>query len=275
MADEHFAVHRIDEGIYHLFEAAGVGCTLVTGTDQALLLDTGYGFGDLERTVRRLTDLPLLVVNSHGHIDHIGGNHAFGEAYLHEDDMDLARQHSSEALREGMLKAVDSGVLPDGFQGEAYIRRKLPSWTGIREGHVFRLGDRDLEVYHTPGHSPGSIALLDRKTGTLLGADTVMPMVWLFLPESTSVSVYQASLEKLRRLPFRRIVSSHFPHALDRSCLEGLIRCASRIDVSKSVPYSTPLAEGEALLYTEEGEAGEESRVSIAYHISKLAAAPQ
>ncbi|WP_426446524.1 MBL fold metallo-hydrolase [Paenibacillus sp. S-38] len=267
MTQGYYSVHPIDDGIYHLFEPAGVGCTLVTGTEQALLLDTGYGFGNLADTVRGLTDLPVILVNSHGHVDHIGGNLPFGRAYLHEADMDLARLHGSQTMRRHILGAVDASHLPDGFSREAYAGRTPHGWSPVREGHRFSLGGRELAVYHTPGHTPGCISLLDSKTGTLLSADTVMPMVWLFLPESTGLSTYTASLEKLRKLPAGKIVSSHVPHALPVSCIDRLIECASRIDISKSVPYSTPLAAGEAYLYTDrEGD----MEVSIAFDPHKL-----
>ena len=75
---------KITDTIYHIYESCGVYCTLVLGTKAALLIDTGYGFGDILNKVRDITDLPLKVINTHGHVDHIQGNKYFDSVMIHE-----------------------------------------------------------------------------------------------------------------------------------------------------------------------------------------------
>ena len=76
---------------------------LIVGSHHALLFDTGYGYGDLRSVVQTITELPLYVVNSHGHVDHACGNASFGGAYIHPLDMELCREHNGPEMRRAEL----------------------------------------------------------------------------------------------------------------------------------------------------------------------------
>ncbi|MFP5109040.1 MBL fold metallo-hydrolase [Neobacillus sp. C211] len=144
----------------------------------------------------------------------------------------------------------------------------------VKEGQIFDIRQRELEVLHTPGHSQGCISLLDKKTGTLLSADIITPMIWMFLPESTSIKTLVSSLKKLKDLSFDKIVS-HFQNTFPKDFIDRLILCANNIDVNKSKPYNTPFigqeAQKGALIYAEGGEPFVSSDfVSIVFNESKL-----
>ena len=64
--DEYFTASYVSPGIYHIYENAGVCCTLILGSKSSLLVDTGYGFCDLPAFIRTLTKLPLIIINTHG-----------------------------------------------------------------------------------------------------------------------------------------------------------------------------------------------------------------
>lgn len=87
MHNEFYNINEIKEGVYHISDLNGICCTLIVGKEKALLFDTGYGIGDLKQVVKSITELPIIVVNSHGHLDHMGGNYQFEETYIHEDDI--------------------------------------------------------------------------------------------------------------------------------------------------------------------------------------------
>ena len=89
-----FRLTWLGEGLFRI-ENNAVHMDLLVGTHQALLWDTGYGYDDLYTLVRRITDLPLFVVNSHGHVDHVCGNCQFDSVFIHEADMELCRFHNS------------------------------------------------------------------------------------------------------------------------------------------------------------------------------------
>ena len=127
---------------------------LLEGDEKALLVDTGWGCGDLRRYVEGLTDRPLLVVNTHGHLDHAGGNGWWPEVHMHAD------------------AAGDADHLPP-----MPARRRMPFTSYqkvfVDDGFVFELGGREVEVLAIPAHAAGSIALLDRETGMLFCGDEI------------------------------------------------------------------------------------------------------
>ena len=93
-----YTVRELEPGIFRIGNSM-VFMDLMVGAHHALLFDTGYGFGDLRALVQSITDKPLYVVNSHGHVDHACGNEQFGGAYIHPLDMALCREHNGPELR--------------------------------------------------------------------------------------------------------------------------------------------------------------------------------
>ena len=83
------------DGIYHIWEPAGVASSLILGKTKALLIDTGYGYGDLKSVIQSLTDLPLRVVNTHCHIDHAGGNYLFQKSTKVENETEICFQKTA------------------------------------------------------------------------------------------------------------------------------------------------------------------------------------
>ena len=83
-----YEVRELEPGLYRICNS-GVFMDLIVGSHHALLFDTGYGYGDLKGVIRELTDKPLYVLNSHGHVDHACGNEAFSGAFIHPLDWAL------------------------------------------------------------------------------------------------------------------------------------------------------------------------------------------
>ena len=112
-----YTVRELEPGIYRIGNSM-VYMDLVVGEHHALLFDTGYGFGSLKAVVEELTDKPLYVVNSHGHVDHACGNEAFGGAYIHPLDMELCREHNSPKMRQAEL---DVAQVPMDFDLDTHL----------------------------------------------------------------------------------------------------------------------------------------------------------
>lgn len=98
-----FTKHKIAEGIFQITNPMDGCVTLIIGSEKALLWDTNFGILDLKAFVESLTDLPLIVVDSHGHVDHMNGNYQFPEVYLHPLDFELALRHSNPEWKTRVL----------------------------------------------------------------------------------------------------------------------------------------------------------------------------
>ncbi len=160
-------VIRINENTWR-FEDAGVRFLLLCGTEKAALVDTGRNTPDARKVAEGLTELPLVLVNTHADPDHISGNAAFDSFYMSPAEEENYRAHGGSG-------------------------RLLP----VREGDVIDLGGRTLRVIDIPGHTPGSIALLDEDARVLIGGDSVQDgTVFMFGPHR-DMARYIGSLEHL------------------------------------------------------------------------------
>ncbi|MGD2295344.1 MAG: MBL fold metallo-hydrolase [Candidatus Aminicenantes bacterium] len=189
--------------IYEPFQFEEAISFLATGKEGAVVIDTGTGIGDLKQVVSELTELPVSVVNTHTHWDHIGSNSQFEHTacFNHKDCIRKLR----EGLENAQLLPSVSGdsvwkPLPEGFDAATWSIPPVEPTTLLEDGDLIPLGERTLEVISTPGHSPGSICLLDRKNRILFTGDTFFPGPLYAYPEDVNVDDYIASLKKLNDL---------------------------------------------------------------------------
>lgn len=197
---------------------------LVLGSERAMLIDTGFGIDSLKKTIDTLTDLPIILVNTHGHPDHGGGNAEFGRPYLHPDDNELYAYKCSYEVR--LEEAMHWGI----ERLEERLQPTPPEPVPMADGQVFDLGGRILRVIHTPGHSRGSVCIFDEQTGTLFAGDNLNEKSTALVEScATTVSEYLASMEKLTRFPVQRICTGHVPAVLTPDYIEKKIICAKRI----------------------------------------------
>lgn len=202
MKNKQYEVHQIDASCWRI-EENGVRAFLITGTEKALLVDTGFGTGNIKEIVDNMTDLPLMLVNTHTDRDHIGCNLLFEKAYMHPSEYDRYHQGGGAGL------AVE------------------PLWEGDR----IDLGGRSFEVILIPGHTPGSIALLDAENRVLFSGDSVQAgTIYMFGP-GRNIKAYIASMIKLDAISnrFDTVYPSHGPIPVSSDILGGLIIGAKRI----------------------------------------------
>lgn len=273
MDNQYYNIKKIMDGVYHISDQNKICCTLIVGSKKSLLFDTGYGIGDLKQIVEVLTDLPIVVVNSHGHLDHMGGNYQFNKVYIHEDDIPLVKYI---LLSDKRNKIIDNykknAVLPKGFKEEDYVNKVYNvDYIPLKEGQVFDLGGYELEAIYCTGHTSGCVSLIERKNKLLLAGDTILQHVWMFLEESKSLIEYTNSLKKLNDLEFDILLTSHSTEVYGKELLNKLLHCVNNIDISKSTPYFNENYPYKAFMYSEGGKPFESQNfVSIVFREDKL-----
>ncbi|MGD9100529.1 MAG: MBL fold metallo-hydrolase [Anaerolineae bacterium] len=202
---------------------------LVAGKERCLLMDTGWGIGDLPGLVASLSSLPLSVVNTHGHPDHTFGNGQFEQIYLVKEPWPGFGKPLPIERRRWIVENILPKPLPPDFDLNTWAASSPRSLTPIQDGHTFDLGERCLEVISTPGHSPGSICLLDRQARYLFTGDSVLPgTVWLHLNESLPLSQFCENLKRLQGLAdqFDYVLPAHAELSelpLSKSLLDDLV----------------------------------------------------
>lgn len=191
-------------------------CYLVEGHEKALLLDTGFGNADLASYVGSLTSLPLIVVNSHVHPDHSSGNVQFSTVFVGKNEVDGTAPvvFPDEALPDPRCQAV--------LDATGY------SFAPLAHGARIELGGRTMEVIEIPGHTRGSIALLDSETHILLSGDALLKRVLLF--GDVPIRAYRAALERLQTYEITDILCAHWPESLGRTHIQRMLRLLDDFD---------------------------------------------
>ena len=251
-----FEVQQLDPGVHLISEPGHVNSFLIQGGKSAILFDTGLGVANIRKVAEELSNLRLLVVNSHYHFDHTGGNRLFNEIAIHRIGASLLQQPSPPGLAEGYMaytqrmlrawgpyKEADDiyfhlltaermiRPLPDGFDPATYqIVPTVPTHL-LEEGDVLDLGGRHLQVMHTPGHSPDCICLLDEENGLLFGGDTINTGPIYAQLEDSNVDDFAKSTARLAEMAdaVQRVFVCHFLRvenhpALLREIAEGFQR---------------------------------------------------
>jgi glyoxylase-like metal-dependent hydrolase (beta-lactamase superfamily II) len=201
----------------------------VRGRDRDLLIDSGMGVVPLRPWVPLVTERPLLAVASHTHFDHIGAHHEFEHRAVHEAEAEIL-EHPTRATTLADPYVTDDifdRLPPEPYESRLYGVRGAPATQLLRDGDVLDLGDRHLEVIHTPGHSPGGIALWEAATGTLFSGDIVYDGPLIEDTWHADAADYVRSMRRLLELPVRVVHGGHFPSydgARHRAIVEGWLR---------------------------------------------------
>jgi len=242
IADPWFEVYRIRPGVFAIYEPhqyEEVISYLVTGTRRALLFDTGMGISNIRDVVQTLTPLPVSVVNSHTHNDHVGDNWRFTDVYGMATDFTRANALGSteDALAE-LAPSQLCGDLPPGFNPREYATRPFHISHWLHDGDKIELGGRTLQIIATPGHTPDAIALLDEKNGLLFTGDTFYPgPIFLYRPE-TDLDAYVASVKKLAALAprLRLLLPAHNVPVAEPGYLPRVVAAIEQVRSGKIKP---------------------------------------
>lgn len=228
-SDRYLTATVIEPGVTVLETYDKTTMYLVEGDSSALLIDTGTDCPGLAGTVAKLTDKPVTVVLTHGHFDHAGNIREFDEVYMHPADTVL-----------------------DVPQLRSYTGKLVP----VDDGDVFDLGGRKLQVVHTPGHTPGSISLVDYDagiafTGDAFGSGQLWMQIEPLVPFSTLAESCGRMIELMDSTDVGKLYVGHYPYLkrpLDIDYLMDVDICARRIDKGDTAESTLFWEDGARLL---------------------------
>ncbi len=198
-----YSAKEIYSGFWDIDEG-GVRSFLVVDNEEALLIDTGFGRGDLAALVHEITDKPVRVLNTHADGDHTGCNGSFGSIYMHPAEYD--RYCFGRDVRTDCLH---------------------PVW----EGDVICAGDYRFEVILIPGHTPGSIALLEKSRRFLISGDSVQTGAAFMFGQGRNLPAYRDSIKKLmaRRGEFDTVHPSHGELNVPADMLDDIYEASGKL----------------------------------------------
>ncbi len=209
----------------------GVYCYLLEGKNSALLIDTAYGFTNIPEAISELTDKPITVLNTHGHFAHICGNYMYEDVCINEKDREVYRRHSQRKTIEKILESAIENVVVRKllliFAGSiltGIYSHPFPDPLPLPQCGYFELGNRKVSIIETPGHTPGSISLLDENSGWLFSGDSCGGVaVLLQFPEGTSLKEYHGTIDHIRKLVTEGRIRANYPaHQMTPAPLEKL-----------------------------------------------------
>lgn len=204
---------KINDDTYRI-EDNGVRCFLLCGSKKALLIDTGMTGENVRKIAEDIADLPVSLINTHADRDHVAGNKDFDVAYMHPAEL------------------------------YNYKGNIIPVW----DGDIIDLGGREIKVIHTPGHTPGSIALYDLKYRALFSGDPIQDGSIFLFGNQREVNAYKISLMRINAMKdeIDVIYPSHGSIPVSTDIIDELIKGTDKIINNELTPekgefFGTPI----------------------------------
>lgn len=210
-----FEVRRFPHAVTMIREphhSEDVKSYLIEGDRDVAVIDSGLGVGDFAGLVAKLSSRRPRLLQTHAHWDHIGASCRFAEVLVHPSEADALRhgippdRYSDVFWRD----PFDRGAVPADFDASAGVPGSEP--TGCLEhGDRIELGGRELEVIHTPGHSPGGVSFLDRQARALFSGDLLyLGSMYVFFANSDPAA-FRDSMRRVAALTvvFDTVYPSH------------------------------------------------------------------
>ena len=184
-------------------EDAGVRFFLLAGKEKALLIDSGMQIHNAKEIAEGLVSLPIELLNTHGDMDHVGSNDEFASFYM----------NPAEASNYYNTNKKSGTIIP------------------VTDGDVIDLGERELEIITLPGHTPGSIAVLDKKNRVLISGDPIQDSDIFMFGVQREMHAYLLSLKKLEKFSdrFDSIYPSHGTFPIGPEIIPALYDGAVRV----------------------------------------------
>lgn len=225
-----FISSKISNNTTCISDYTGASCFLIEGEKAAALIDTGAGLGDLKSFVHRLTNKPIIVILTHGHVDHLGGAGEFETVYIGSEDITLAKQNDTKEFKFFGARQ-NNPIICQNLTAEDMCSPVHTDFLPLSAHQAFDLGGIELETIPVPGHTKGFTMVLNITERFIIWGDGCNPLVFLCEEESTSVKEYRDSLLFLKNYENRydRCCVSHGHIYAEKSLLDGIIKVCDEL----------------------------------------------
>lgn len=229
-----YQIKEITPGVWWIDESGLDSMYIIKGSKRGLVVDTGTGLGDFKNCcVKRLLDVPYDVVLTHGHVDHAGGISQFEKVFIHEKDRDMADNISLKDRTEYINRMNRSGAVQIKEDiAEGLQNNKKPEYIFIKEGDCFDLGDRKVKTAECPGHTWGSICLIDEKDRILFSGDNINDLELICAPAEDRTGLlrkwYEAACAVIdQKADFTICCGGHAVFSVKKA--EEVLECGKRV----------------------------------------------
>lgn len=231
--DDWFTVEKVDEETFVISEYKHweeTHCYLLIGKEKVLLIDTGLGVENIKKVVDKITSLPIEVVLTHVHWDHIGGSKYFNNIAVHKNEKEWLTSKFPiplEVVKKNLM--FKECKFPKTFNIDEFKITKCCPKRILEDGDFIDLGNRKVEVIHTPGHSPGHICLYERDKQYLYSGDLIYQgTLYAFYP-TTDPYKFMMSVKKVRNLPIKKVLPAHHKLKIDVSLIGEIDKAFTKI----------------------------------------------
>ncbi|MFA1819778.1 MBL fold metallo-hydrolase [Virgibacillus oceani] len=247
ITDPWFTVEKIDGATFAISEYGHwekVHSFLLLGDEKAALIDTGLGIDNIKRVTDQLTDLPIIVITTHVHADHIGSHGEFDEIYVHELEADWLISGIKGLPMEQLRKDIGRDITlptPASFDPASYVPFQGNPTGMMKDADTIVIGQRRLKILHTPGHSPGHVCIFDKNYGYLFTGDLLYTgtPVYAFYPTTDPADLVN-SLERIANLKgVTMIFGSHNQLGIDTGIFEDVKNAVMELREKDAIRHGT------------------------------------
>lgn len=229
----YYNAEKVNEHITAIRSLTGEILYLIEGEERAALIDTCLGVGHLKEFTAALTQKPIIVLLTHGHVDHALGAPEFDRVYMNKKDIEVYKAMAPLEERKGYMRAG----LPDGVFDQIQEEDFVPpapekEFWDLEDGMVFDLGGIHIEAAAYPGHTQGSMAFLVQEERVLILGDACNNSTFLFVPGSDTVEKYRDTTVRVAEKTkgrYDRVFISHQQMETGRDIMENMISLCSEI----------------------------------------------
>lgn len=250
----YYQVEPLFPGLTRIWDVARTAMYLVEGADRAVLIDTGVGVGDLKAVVDGLTDKPVTVLLTHGHVDHAMGAGAFAQVHISPLDEEVYLEHSRPETRKGYVygsaaQGGDAALVAAVTDADFMAPKPFSGFAPLAPGDRFDLGGVTVEVLRGAGHTPGSLTMLIPEWRVLLLGDACNQFTFLFDSYSASVPDYREMLLRLKEETdgrYDRVLFSHGTGEGAPDMIDSVIAVCDDILAGRAddLPFRNPMGAG-------------------------------